>query len=282
MSRIAIAAAVVLLACHQAPQPQGGAVRPTATTDEFNATTFIPSVAPESITTAMWIAITQPDNIIPRGPGGVIRDVITVHFETSATAANRQYAMAQVRGSVVGGTGAGVGEHVYYVRIPYHLAAGDSALGPVLRATVVLRALPFVKMAAVVATGPVIVPNAAPRGISQTVIDSAYAPANLLNNPPSVQGIVARNTLLVRFVPTATLAQREAAFALVDADVIGGMLGTATTEGLYYIRLRHAIALPPDSTSGPMLRALKALKALPYVRAALYDRLDQTIDVFNR
>jgi subtilisin family serine protease len=124
------------------------------------------------------------------------------------------------------------------------------------------------------------VPTSAPRGASHDVVASAHAPENILINAASVSGRVTRHTLFVRFSDVASQAQKDSALTMVDAEVIGGMyFGNA---GFYYLRLRHAVASPPDSTSGPLLRAERTLRAFPFVKTVLYDRVDSLITTMFR
>jgi len=113
----------------------------------------------------------------------------------------------------------------------------------------------------------------APSVTPKAVWDSVSAPENVLNNPPGVTGKVLRHTLYVRFKDNATLAQKEQALAAVNAEVIGGMiLGSGQW---YHIRLTSPRPSPPDSVSGPLLRAYRYLKRLPQVQAAILDRMDR-------
>jgi hypothetical protein len=65
----------------------------------------------------------------------------------------------------------------------------------------------------------------------------------------------------------------------VDGEVIGGMyLGRSA---YYCVRLKHGIASPTDSVSGPLLRAERTLRALPYVRSVLYDRVDTLVQAMS-
>ena len=117
------------------------------TTFDFEAVSPVPASPPDSITQAMWDEITQPSNLIARGPGRTIRDVISIQFFPSATLADRQYAIGLVNGVVIGGSGVGYPEHAYFVRIPYVLRAGDGLLDPLLRAIAVLEVLPTIEFA---------------------------------------------------------------------------------------------------------------------------------------
>lgn len=119
---------------------------------ELPASMPVPAVAPDSVPQALWDSLTQPSNLILNGPGGkIIRDLLSVKFKPTATLADRQNAIALINGTVIGGFPLGRPEHFYYVRIPYNLSTGDSALGPILRAANALEALPSIESATIVA-----------------------------------------------------------------------------------------------------------------------------------
>ncbi len=128
---------------------------------------------------------------------------------------------------------------------------------------------------------PSLVPATAPRGTPQVIRDSIYAASNILDNPPGVQGKVTRNTLIVRFTMGATVAEKTAALAGVNAEVIGGFYLTQP-DGFYHVRIGSAIATPPDSVSGPLLRARATLRQSAVVRAVVLDRVDSPIEVMFR
>ena len=124
-------------------------------------------------------------------------------------------------------------------------------------------------------------PAQAPLGTPVSVVANEHTPSNILDNPPSISGKATRHTLWVQFSANATVAQKDSALALVGADVIGGMY-LHPSNGHYYIRLRNAVAVPPDSVSGPVLRAERTLEQLPYVRMVLLDRIGPLTTVFFR
>jgi hypothetical protein len=75
-----------------------------------------------------------------------------------------------------------------------------------------------------------------------------------------------RNLLKVIFVPTATLAQRQAAIDLINGQLVGGIsMGGVPTY--YIVRIPYSLATS-DSASGPVLRSAAALRALGYVESA--------------
>ena len=114
-----------------------------------------------------------------------------------------------------------------------------------------------------------IAPSVTPR----SVWDTLQRPENVLTNPPGITGRVVWNTLYVYFDEDASLAQKEAALAVVDAEVIGGI--TMGRTPFYHIRLRGARPAPPDSSSGPLLRARAKLEALPFVKRVFFNPLDR-------
>ena len=121
------------------------------TTFDFEPYAPFPATAPDSIPMAIWDSLTAPDNVLSDPPGiagRVIRDLVYVAFKPSATLADRRAAIASVNGRVVGGRRIADPEGVYALRIPYLIAAGDSASGPILRAIETLEHNPLVEMAA--------------------------------------------------------------------------------------------------------------------------------------
>jgi hypothetical protein len=128
------------------------------TTFDFELTPHPPVSAtpPPPISQALYDSLIQPANLIATGrTGKVMRDIIVVQFKPSANLVDRQSAIALVNGVVIGGTGDGYPETGYLVRIPYVLSAGDSLLGPVLRATKTLRALPTIDFATIEVLDPI-------------------------------------------------------------------------------------------------------------------------------
>jgi hypothetical protein len=104
----------------------------------------VPAQAPDSVPRAVWDSVVAPPNVIAGAPslrGKWVRDALYVMFEPTATLADRRAAIALVKGTVIGGAPIGGVEKFYVVRIPYSIAEGDSASGPVLRAECSLKDL---------------------------------------------------------------------------------------------------------------------------------------------
>lgn len=120
-------------------------VEGTNTTFDFElAASQVPAQAPDSVPSVLWDSLVAPGNLIVGAPGlrgTYVRNVLKVIFVPTATPAQRQAAISLIDGEVVGGISLGGLPTYYIVRIPYSLAAGDSASGPVLRSAATLRAL---------------------------------------------------------------------------------------------------------------------------------------------
>jgi hypothetical protein len=119
----------------------------------------VPSTAPDSVPKAVWDSLRAPTNVLVNPPGyagSIIRNALLVTFKSSASQAERQAAIDLVAGVVLGGVALGAPEHMYLVRIPYVLSAGDSVSGPVLRAAAALRGLPTVQKALIVPTNELV------------------------------------------------------------------------------------------------------------------------------
>jgi predicted secreted Zn-dependent protease len=80
-------------------------------------------------------------------------------------------------------------------------------------------------------------------------------------------GTILREIILVRFRPGTSQADRQAAIDLVHGVVAGGRRFSATTEGLYLIRI------PTDGTINPLIQAVSTLQALPQVSSADVDEI---------
>jgi hypothetical protein len=102
----------------------------------------MPAQAPDGIPADMF----AEENIgtdLPGLTGQYLRRVVAVMFKPGATLAERQAALDQVKGTVIGGSPAPEGEGVYYVQI-----AGDSTAYPLLDARATLESLAQVEGAA--------------------------------------------------------------------------------------------------------------------------------------
>jgi hypothetical protein len=121
-------------------------VNGAATTYDFelqDATEAFPSTFPAKIPRSLWDSLTMPGNVLVEAPsltGKVIRDLLYVVFKESASLETRRAAIASVHGKVIGGSLLAF----YAVRIPYALAVGVSASGPLLRAMSTLEQNPAV------------------------------------------------------------------------------------------------------------------------------------------
>jgi hypothetical protein len=171
------------------------AVSPTGV--RAQAAQQVPSRAPDSLPISTWTEISAPANLIPFGGGNavIIRDVVAIQFYPSATASERQRAVALVNGTVIGGSGVGYPEHAYLVRIPYVQLKGDSAAGPVLRAISTLRALTTIEFATIRSIG----------GVTPMSHLRNFGPAR---SPDSDAQIVSRPSPLISHAATTSAAHR--------------------------------------------------------------------------
>jgi hypothetical protein len=113
----------------------------------------------------------------------------------------------------------------------------------------------------------------APDSAPTALWDSVTAPANLLQDPPSVAGSVVRDLVYVRFRPGTPQSDRQAAIDLLHGRVIGGMV-LGEGEQFYAVRIPYVLALG-DSSSGPILRAQAALRQLPVITDVLLGYMDK-------
>lgn len=82
----------------------------------------------------------------------------------------------------------------------------------------------------------------------------------------------AKRIVLVEFRPTATLADRQLAIALVNGVVVGGRRWSDGVRGTYYVKVAD------DGTGDAILTAAKALTALPQVQFASFEVLLDPLD----
>ncbi|HKT07248.1 MAG TPA: hypothetical protein VJR24_05055 [Gemmatimonadaceae bacterium] len=73
-----------------------------------------------------------------------------------------------------------------------------------------------------------------------------------------------KRIVLVRFRPTATLADRQLAIALVNGVVVGGRHARDGSLGVYYVKVAD------DGSGSGILEAAKTLTALPQVQFAIF------------
>jgi subtilisin family serine protease len=101
----------------------------------------VPPVAPDTVPESIF----DPANVVLNAPeftGSILRDIVVLEFQETASQAERQEAVDLVDGEVVGGWQFGVGEGWYAVRIP-----DDGTTEPLFRAIRVLTGLPQVVLA---------------------------------------------------------------------------------------------------------------------------------------
>ncbi len=293
MGLATLATAVALLGCHDLPD-----FDLTDAATEYQAVSSVPASPPDSITQAMWDEITRPANLIARGRGRIVRDVLSIQFFPSATLAERQRAIALANGVVIGGSRVGYPEHAYLVRIPYALSAGDGLLDPLLRAIGVLRVQPTIEFATFAILNMIssnlepragagftasdtvrhgaIVPVSPPDSITQAMWDEITEPANLIARGP---GRFIRDVISIQFFPSATLAARQYAIGLVSGVVIGGS-GGGFPEHDYYVRIPYVLRAS-DGPLDPLLRAITVLKALPTIEFARWESQTTQIAPYN-
>jgi len=87
------------------------------------------------------------------------------------------------------------------------------------------------------------------------------ADTNIAPPTDSSPGHYAKRVVIVVFRPTATLADRQLAIALVNGVVVGGIRTADGSLGSYYVKV-------PDGSEDGVFRAMEALNALPQVQFA--------------
>jgi hypothetical protein len=232
-------------------------------------------VPPDSTPTALFDSLgTVAGSPLSAGP--YRRDIVMVEFELGTPLAMRQAAIDSVSGEVIGGKRQDDKQDgAYYVRIH----GGNTAA--LLTAVQTLQRQPQIAVAIWVDIGPGDllqdrrtvdsdrwknapdatrdlrsrgrVPAQAPDSISSALWDSLTAPANLMTDAPHLKGTWARKVMFITFKPTATQADRQAAIALLNGEVVGGRERPMGERG-YIVRISYA--LPGDSISGPRLAAM--------------------------
>ena len=90
-----------------------------------------------------------------------------------------------------------------------------------------------------------------------------YADSNLVDGGDVIAGRVARNALIVAFVPGASVTDRAAALAQVGGTVVGGVSLEGDAEGFYYVRPSAG------DTPAELLAARETLAALSQVAMAI-------------
>lgn len=124
------------------------------------------------------------------------------------------------------------------------------------------------------------VPAQAPDSVPSAIWDSLVVPSNLISNAPSLRGNWVRNALSLVFKDNATLAERQAAIDLVNGVVIGGF-PIGGIEKIYVVRIPYVLAAG-DSSSGPILRAEHALKALASVESVAPVNMNKSVLYYRK
>ena len=88
------------------------------------------------------------------------------------------------------------------------------------------------------------------------------ADTNIAPPTDSSPGHFAKRIVIVAFRPTATLADRQLAIALVNGVVVGGHHTADGRLGVYYVKV------PDDASENGVFAAMQALDALPQVQFA--------------
>jgi hypothetical protein len=103
----------------------------------------VPALPPDSI--PAWV-YDDSSSVVMEGPcGRELKQVLVVWFRDNTSQSQRQQALDQVQGTVIGGIAVFDGDGYYYVRIPGQGTAAERA-----RAALALRAMPQVEMAELV------------------------------------------------------------------------------------------------------------------------------------
>jgi hypothetical protein len=113
----------------------------------------------------------------------------------------------------------------------------------------------------------VTVPLVPPAATPKATWDSLVSAENVLISPPSYAGRLVRNALWVRFVPTAAASDRAEAIASVEGELVGGTR-LNSRDGYFLVRIPTRASIG-DSTSGPVLRAQRRLKAHASITSVL-------------
>jgi hypothetical protein len=92
-----------------------------------------------------------------------------------------------------------------------------------------------------------------------------HADTNISGPTDSVGTSFTKRIVIVRFRPTATLADRQLAVALVNGTVVGGRLYPDGTSGTYYVQV------PDDGSGLQLFQARGTLRTLPQVESAILE-----------
>ena len=113
-----------------------------------------------------------------------------------------------------------------------------------------------------VTTNPV--PPQAPDSVPAAIWAALHDPTNLTTDSLLGSAPFPRNMIMLRFVPGATLQQRQAAIDLIQGTVVGGARVFGNVE-YYFVQIQH------DGTTGPLRAAIAALSTLPAVATAMVE-----------
>jgi hypothetical protein len=107
---------------------------------------------------------------------------------------------------------------------------------------------------------PALPPN---QDMTVNVAREVYSPSNISEGDSVITGPFPRDVLWVWFQDGAGQPERQAAIDLIHGTVVGG--APIRPGGIYHVRI-HA-----NGTTGPLQRAIAALKTLPQIRLATVD-----------
>jgi len=94
-----------------------------------------------------------------------------------------------------------------------------------------------------------------------------HSDTNHASPTDSNSGNFSKNIVVITFRPTATLADRQLAVAMVNGVVVGGHSTSDGKYGYYYVKVAD------DGSGSGIIAAVKALTALPQVQLANFDIL---------
>jgi hypothetical protein len=97
-----------------------------------------------------------------------------------------------------------------------------------------------------------------------TVAAWVHADTNIASGTDSTAGGFAKHIVKVRFRPTASLADRQLAIALVNGVIVGGWHTADGSLGFYYVKVAD------DGTGDGIAAAARVLTALPQVQSAVF------------
>lgn len=231
---------------------------------QFQATAatnaVVPPAAPESVSTAIWVAMHASSNMVvgdPRFGMPFPRNTLTVQFHGGVSQALRQAAIAAVGGTVVGGTRIGEDEGYYYVQIQ-----DDGTATPLFNAVALLKAMPQVRD-----VGPEVPATQITGPLPMLPPSTRWPQGPLLAVPPTDTTIrYYRNLLGILFDSTATNAEFTNLQVKYGAALLGG-IGAGTPNRYYVLQF-------PDP--GASLASLEALAAQVRLEPGVLEALQLT------